>query len=103
MLLNGPTYAYINPQNRTRNGKEAIKPLWTQYEVELAMSQSKNQAYETIKNASYSGGKQHWIFKIYITWHQKCHQGLEEYSQRVLLELSKSNLQLPLGLYRMYT
>ena len=47
------------------------------------MSQSKSQANETIKNASYSGGKQNWIFKMYITRHQKCHQVLEEYSKLV--------------------
>ena len=47
------------------------------------MRQSKCQAYETIKNASYSGGKQNWIFKMYITWHQKCHQVLEVYGKLV--------------------
>ena len=47
------------------------------------MSQTKAQAYNTIKNASYSGEKRNWMFKIYITLHQKSHQILGEYGKPV--------------------
>ena len=40
--------------------------------------------YNTIKNTSYSGGKQNWMFKMYVTLHQKSHQILEEYGKPVL-------------------
>ena len=45
--------------------------------------QTKAQAYNTIKNASYSGEKQNWTFEMYVTLHQKSHQTLEEYGKPV--------------------
>ena len=47
------------------------------------MSQTKAQAYNTIKNASYSGEERNWTFKIYVTLHQKSHQILEEFGEPV--------------------
>ena len=47
------------------------------------MSQTKAQAYNTIKNASYSVEKQNWTFKMYVTLHQRSHQTLEEYGEPV--------------------
>ena len=47
------------------------------------MSQTKAQAYNTIKHASYSGEKCNWMFKTYVTLHQKSHQTLEEYGKPV--------------------
>ena len=47
------------------------------------MSQTKAQAYNTIKNASYSGEKRNWMFEMYVTLHQKSHQTLEEYGEPV--------------------
>ena len=49
------------------------------------MSQTKAQAYDTIKNAFYSGEKQKWTFEMYVTLHQKSHQTLEEYGKPVPL------------------
>ena len=49
------------------------------------MSQTKVQAYNTIKNASYSGEKQNWTFEMFVTLHQKSHQTLEEYGEPVPL------------------
>ena len=66
-----------------RNGRLTIKALTAQYEGDLAMSQTKAQAYNTIKNSSYSGEKQNWAFKMYVTLHQKSHQILEEYDKPV--------------------
>ena len=47
------------------------------------MSQTKAQAYDTIKNASYSGEKWNWTFEMYVRLHQKSHQTLEEYVKLV--------------------
>ena len=65
------------------NGRAAIQDLCAQCEGESAMSQIKAQAYETIKNASYSGQKQNWMINMYGTIHSKNHQNLEEYGRLV--------------------
>ena len=82
LTLRGPAYANISHLDRLRHGRAAIKALRAHYEGDLAMSQTKAQAYDTIKNASYSGEKRNWMFEMYITLHQKSHQILEEYGNQ---------------------
>ena len=63
LTLRGPAFAYISHLDQLRHERAAIKDLRAHYEGDLAMSQTKAQAYNTIKNASYSGEKQNWTFK----------------------------------------
>ena len=84
LTLRGPAFAYISHLDRLQHGRAAIKALRAHYEGNLAMSQTKAQAYDTIKNASYSGEKRNWTFKMCVTLHQKSHQTLEEYGKPVL-------------------
>ena len=82
-MLRGLAFAYISHLDQLQHERAAIKALWAHYEGNLAMSQTKAQAYNTIKNASYSGEKRNWMFKMYVTLHQKSHQTLEEYGKPV--------------------
>ena len=83
LTLRGPAFAYISHLDRLQHGRAAIKALRAHYEGDSAMSQTKAQAYNTIKNASYSGEKRNWTFEMYVTLHQKSHQTLEEYGKPV--------------------
>ena len=85
LILRGPAFAYISHLDQLQHGRAAIKALRAHYEGNLAMSQTKAQAYDTIKNASYSGEKQNWMFEMCVTLHQKSHQILEEYGKPVPL------------------
>ena len=85
LTLGGPAYAYISHLDRLRHGRVTIKALRAHYEGDLARSQTKAQVYNTIKNASYSGEKRNWTFKMYVTLHQKSHEILEEYGKPVPL------------------
>ena len=58
LTLRGPAFAYISHLDRLQHERAAIKALRAHYEGNLAVSQTKAQAYNTIKNASYSGEKQ---------------------------------------------
>ena len=78
----GPAHTYISHLDQLQHGRAAIKALRAHYEGNSAMSQTKAQAYNTIKNASYSGEKRNWMFEMYITLHQKSHQILEEYGNQ---------------------
>ena len=82
-MLRGLAFAYISHLDRLQHGRAAIKALRAHYEGDSAMSQTKAQAYNAIKNASYSGEKQNWTFEMYVTLHQKSHQILEEYGKLV--------------------
>lgn len=66
-----PAYAYISHLERIRNGRAVIKALHAHYEGELAMRQIKAQAYKMKKNATYSGEKENWMIKMYITFQKK--------------------------------
>ena len=57
LTLRGPAFAYISHLDQLQHGRAAIKALRAHYEGNLAMSQTKAQACNTIKNASYSGEK----------------------------------------------
>ena len=57
LTLRGSAYAYISHLDRLQHGGAAIKALRVHYEGNSAMSQTKAHAYDTIKNASYSGEK----------------------------------------------
>ena len=83
LTLRGLVFAYISHLDQLQHGRAAIKALRAHYEGNSAMSQTKAQAYDTIKNASYSGEKQNGTFKMYVTLHQKSHQTLEEYGKPV--------------------
>ena len=83
LTLIGPAFAYISHLDRLRHGRAAIKALRAHYKGDSAMSQTKAQVYNTIKNASYSGEKRNWTFDMYVTLHQKSHQTLEEYGKPV--------------------
>ena len=74
LTLRGPAFAYFSHLEQLRHGREVIKALRAHYQGNLAMSQTKAQAYNIIKNASYSGEKQNWTFEMYDTLHQKSHQ-----------------------------
>ena len=84
LTLRGPAFAYISHLDQLWHGRAAIKALRAHYEGNSAMSQTKAQAYNTIKIASYSGEKWNWTFKMYVTLHQKSHQTLEEFGKPVL-------------------
>ena len=62
LTLRGLAFTYISHLDRLQHGRAAIKALRAHYEGNLAMSQTKAQAYDTIKNASYSGEKRNWTF-----------------------------------------
>ena len=68
---------------KLQNGRAAIKAPRALFEGKSALSQTKTQAYNVIKNASFSGEKQKWVFKMYITFYQRSHQILEEYGKTV--------------------
>ena len=57
LTLRGLAFAYISHLDRLPYGRVAIKALRAHYGGDLAMSQTKAQAYDTIKNTSYSGEK----------------------------------------------
>ena len=57
LMLRGPAYAYIRHLDTLQNRRAAIKAHRACYEGKSAMSHTKAQAYNTIKNASYSGEK----------------------------------------------
>ena len=84
LRLRRPAYTYISHLEQLQNGSAAMKALRTHYEGNLAMSQTKAQAYDMIKNASYSGEKWNWTVYMYVMLHQKrIHQMLEEYGKSV--------------------
>ena len=83
LTLRGLAFAYISHLDRLQHGRAAIKALKAHYKGNLVMSQTKAQAYDTIKNASYSGEKRNWTLEMYVTLHQKSHQTLEEYGKLV--------------------
>ena len=83
LTLRGLAFAYISHFDQLQNGRAAITVLRAHYEGNLALSQTKAQVYDTIKNASYSGEKWNWMFEMYVTLHQKSHQVLEEYGKLV--------------------
>ena len=83
LMLRHWSYTYICHLDRLQNERAAIKALWAQYEGKSAMSQTKAQSSNTIKKVSFSGEKQNWTFKMYVTFHQKSHQILVEYCKPV--------------------
>ena len=58
---------YISHLDQLRHGRAAMKALMAHHEGNLAMNQTKAHAYNTIKNASYSGEKRNWTFKMCVT------------------------------------
>ena len=85
LTLRGPACAYISHLDQLQHGRAAIKALRAHYDDILTISQTKAHAFSMTKNASYSGEKLNWIFKMYVTLHQKSHQILEEYGKPVPL------------------
>ena len=83
LMLREPAFAYISHLDQLWHGRVVIKALRAHYEGGSVMCWTKAQAYNTIKNASYSGEKQNWMFEMYIALHQKSHQIMEEYGKPV--------------------
>ena len=64
LALKGPSYNYKSLLYSVKNVRDTIKAINFHNKGELAMSQTKTQAYEMIKNAFYSGEKQICRFKM---------------------------------------
>ena len=83
LTMQGPAWAYISHLDATRDGRGAIKALRAHYEGDAALSRTKDEAYKTLKNASYSGEKRNWTFEQYVTLHRQAHQTLRKHQEPV--------------------
>jgi hypothetical protein len=79
----GPLQPFVQPFERTRNGRGAWKALKQYYEGDSMNTRQKNAAYKAIQKANYQGPRRNFDFNTYVHIHQKAHQDLERYGEPV--------------------
>ena len=80
---NGPLWPFIQPFERTRNGRGAWKALVQYFEGDTMKARLKAVAYQAITKANYQGPRRNFEFSTYVTIHQRAHQDLARYNEPV--------------------
>jgi hypothetical protein len=82
LVVDGPGWPFIQPFNRTQNGRGAFLALKQQAEGQSAVTTRKAKAYADLSTAQYTG-KGKYTFDQYVSRHQKAHNELESLGEPV--------------------
>ena len=76
LIIQGPGWPFIQPFNRSRDGRAAFRRLKAQAEGTSAIATRKAQAYALITTARYSGKGKTFSIDQYVARHQRAHNDL---------------------------
>eukprot|EP00957_Ditylum_brightwellii_P091398 6958867-Ditylum_brightwellii.AAC.1 len=73
LVLNSWVYLFLHPFEATCDGRGALKALDKHFQGDTRIGRSNDEAYATIKAATYTGEIQNWGYKDYTTLHTDNH------------------------------
>ena len=76
--LGGDAAAFIEPHDRTQDGRAAYMALKDQTEGPTAQLSRCQDAYRTLQNAKYTGKARNFSFAKYVKLHQEAHNILDD-------------------------